>query len=97
MRRTVPLTFATLIVTSIPHVLLAADGFEVTAFRKSSENYYEIIIQGTSKGQEIVCGLKNAAGDIIASDTQYTDALATKVLISYSGDDAVSAVCALNE
>lgn len=97
MRHMFSSTIAIISLAIFPQLLLAADGFEVTAFRKASDDYYEIIIQGTIKGQEIVCGLKNSAGDIIASDTQYTDALATKVLIGYSADDAVSAVCALNE
>lgn len=80
-----------------PGMAAAQPEFEVTAFRKSSTNFYEIIIQGTRKDQPIVCALKNAAGTIIATDTQYADTLATKVLIRYDGSDVASAVCVPNE
>lgn len=86
-----------LILAALPHVGEAQVEFEVTAFRKSSSNFYEIVIQGTTKDQEIVCALKNASGDIIATDTQYADALATSVLIRYSGSDVKSAICVPNE
>jgi hypothetical protein len=80
----------------LPGTASAQSEFEVTAFRKSSSSYYEIILQGTKKDQEYVCALKNDAGVIIATDTQYGNALATKVLIRYEGSDAKSAVCVLN-
>ena len=76
---------------------MAQDVFEVTAFRKASSDYYEIVIQGTQKRQEIVCGLKNAAGDIIATDTQLGDAMATRVLIRYSGSDVEGVICMPND
>ncbi len=80
-----------------PTVAFAETAFELTAFRKSSSDFYEIVVQGTKKDQEIVCALKNAAGDIIATDTQYADALATNVLIRYEGDDVSGAICVPNE
>jgi hypothetical protein len=81
----------------LPSVAFAETEFELTAFRKSSSDFYEIVVQGTKKDQEIVCALKNAEGDIIATDTQYGDALATSVLIRYEGDDVTSAICVPNE
>ncbi|MCF8510842.1 MAG: hypothetical protein K9G43_05295 [Rhodobacteraceae bacterium] len=92
------LSLSILFVSAIlPKAVVAQTEFEVTAFRKSSSNFYEIVVQGTRKDQEIVCALKNAAGDIIATDTKYGDALATNVLIRYQGDDVIDAICVPNE
>jgi hypothetical protein len=85
------------IVCSAPVQTLAQTGPEISAFRKSSSSYYEIIVQGTVKDQQLVCGLKNAAGNFLASDTQYADAMVTKVLIRYAGDDVATAVCIPNQ
>lgn len=69
---------------------------KVTKFVKSSQGYYKITVQGTVKDQQIVCAILNASGDIVASDTQYTDNMATSVLIRYDGNDAASATCVKN-
>lgn len=50
----------------------------------------------TRKDQSMACALYNAAGDVLATDTQYGDNLATSVLIRYEKDDFVSARCVDN-
>ena len=42
----------------LPSVAFAETEFELTAFRKSSSDFYEIVVQGTKKDQEIVKRLK---------------------------------------
>ena len=75
----------------------AAMAFElkVSNVVRSSNDYVAVTVMNTVKDQQIVCVLYNSAGDAVASDTQYTDNLATKVLIHYEGNFS-SARCAEN-
>ena len=59
--------------------------------------YFEILLADTVKGREVVCALFDSAGRVLASDTQYTDNLATKVIIIFEGNDVATARCVFND
>lgn len=90
------LALITLIAAPLVANAVTFEEMKVTKFVKSSQGYYRITVQGTVKGEQIVCAIHNASGDIVASDTQYTDNMATSVLIRYDGNDAAGASCVKN-
>lgn len=73
------------------------DSLEIASFSRSSDRYLEILLQDTVAGRRIICAAYNDSGELIASDTQITDNLATSVLIRYSGNDAATARCVFND
>ena len=90
------LTLITLIAAPLVANAVTFEEMKVSKFVKASSDFYRITVQGTVKGEEIVCAIYNASGDIVASDTQYTDNMATSVLILYTGNDVVGASCVKN-
>ena len=65
--------------------------------KTSSGSYVEILLSNTAGGRYIVCAVFDETGQALASDTQFTDNLVTRVLIRYEGADVVSARCVFND
>lgn len=61
-------------------------------------SFVQINIDNTVKGESLVCALY-ADEDLITSDTQYTDTLATRVLVNHNdrGSEVTRVVCVLDE
>lgn len=88
-----------LISTLVLSVAVYAHQFEelnVTGFSKNVVGMYEIEIQDTVKDHQIVCALYNESGALLSSSPSFTSNLATKVFITYSGDDVDTAKCVMN-
>lgn len=83
-----------------PSLVIAHDFSELEIDRFSrigNGPFLEIILNDTVKDRLIVCAIFNASGEVLATDTQLTDNLATKVLINYEGRDVSSVRCVFND
>lgn len=63
-----------------------------------STNYVHLNLSDTVKGRRILCAVYDEAGELLASDTQITDNLATEVLIRLDRPKmATQARCVFND
>jgi len=66
----------------------------------SVEHHYSFLylnLSNTVKGRRVVCAVFDSTGTVIGSTNWDTDNLATKVMVSFEGNDPATARCVFND
>ena len=92
MRAIVALAFAVMASPSLAYTELNVAKMQ----RGLSPNFIDLLINGTSQGRRLMCGVYNAQGKLVATGEGYTSNMATKITVYYTGRDEATARCALN-